>query len=40
MEGGDSDRFKALMKNIVGKRLTYQQLIGKTEEGPTAPVVN
>lgn len=24
MEGGDSDRFKAVMKQIVGKRLTYE----------------
>jgi hypothetical protein len=23
------------MKNIVGKRITYAELTGKTEEGPT-----
>jgi len=28
----DGDRFVAVMKQILGKRLTYQELIGKTEE--------
>jgi hypothetical protein len=28
----DSDRFVTVMKQIVGKRLTYQELIGKTGE--------
>jgi transposase-like protein len=28
----DSDRFLAVMKQIVGKRLTYKELIGKNEE--------
>lgn len=28
----DSDRFIAVMKQIVGRRLTYEQLIGKAEE--------
>src|SRR5437879_6884117 len=35
MEGGDSDRFKAVLKQVVGKRLTYEQLTGKLEVGPT-----
>ena len=29
----DADRFVAAMKQIVGKRLTYQELTGKTEAG-------
>ena len=28
----DAERFSKVMKQIVGKRLTYDQLIGKTEE--------
>jgi len=31
----DSDRFIEVMKHAVGKRLTYAELTGKTEEGPT-----
>ncbi len=31
----DSDRFIEVMKQAVGKRLTYAELTGKTEEGPT-----
>jgi transposase-like protein len=34
-EMNDSDRFKAVMKQVVGKRLTYEQLTGKLEAGPT-----
>ena len=34
-KGNDSDRFTEVMRQIVGKRLTYAELIGKTEEGPT-----
>ena len=34
-EMDDSDRFKAVMKQVVGKRLTYEQLTGKLESGPT-----
>jgi hypothetical protein len=30
----DCDRFRYAMRKIVGKRLTYDELIGKTEEGP------
>ena len=28
----DAERFSAVMKQIVGRRVTYKQLIGKTEE--------
>ncbi len=31
----DGDRFSYLVRKIVGKRLTYAELIGKTEEGPS-----
>jgi transposase-like protein len=31
----DSDRFIEVMKHAVGKRLTYAELIGKMEEGPS-----
>ena len=30
----DGDRFSYLVRKIVGKRLTYAELTGKTEEGP------
>jgi len=30
----DGDRFSYLVRKVVGKRLTYAQLTGKTEEGP------
>jgi transposase-like protein len=30
----DADRFRYAMRKIVGKRLTYAELTGKTEEGP------
>jgi transposase-like protein len=30
----DGDRFSYLVRKIVGKRLTYAELIGKTEQGP------
>jgi len=30
----DADRFSFLVRKVVGKRLTYAQLTGKTEEGP------
>jgi transposase-like protein len=30
----DADRFSYLVRKIVGKRLTYAELTGKTEEGP------
>jgi len=33
-ENGDAGRFETVMRQIVGKRLTYKGLIGKTEEGP------
>ncbi len=32
LEMNDSDRFITVMKQIVGKRITYKELIGKTEE--------
>src|ERR1039458_3974455 len=31
----DSDRFSYLVRKIVGKRLTYAELTGKTKDGPT-----
>ncbi len=31
----DADRFSFLVRKIVGKRLTYAELTGKTEEGPS-----
>jgi transposase-like protein len=37
MEGGDSDRFKAVLKQIVGKRVTYEQLTGKNREFDSEP---
>ena len=30
----DADRFSFLVRKIVGKRLTYAELTGKTEQGP------
>jgi hypothetical protein len=30
----DSGRFTAVMRQIVGRRVTYKQLTGKTEEAP------
>jgi transposase-like protein len=33
---GDADRFSFLVRKIVGKRLTYAELTGKTEERPEA----
>jgi transposase-like protein len=35
----DGDRFRYVMRKIVGKRLTYAELTGKTEAGPTAEEV-
>ena len=29
----DGDRFNMVVREIVGKRLTYDQLTGKTEDG-------
>jgi transposase-like protein len=34
-EMNDADRFSAVMSQIVGKRLTYKELTGKLEGGPT-----
>jgi hypothetical protein len=31
----DRGRFKLAVSQIVGKRLTYQTLIGKSEDSPT-----
>ena len=31
----DAQRFSYAMRNIVGRRLTYAELTGKTEEGPS-----
>jgi hypothetical protein len=31
----DADRFTAVMRQIVGRRLTYKELTGKLEDGPT-----
>jgi transposase-like protein len=31
----DADRFSFLVRKVVGKRLTYAELTGKTEEGPS-----
>ena len=36
----DAERFSGVMSQIVGKRLTYQELTGKTEEGPRQETVN
>jgi hypothetical protein len=32
----DADRFSFLLRKVVGKRLTYAQLIGHAEERPEA----
>ena len=32
----DADRFSFFVRKIVGERLTYAELTGKTEEGPKA----
>ena len=32
---GDGDRFSVLVRKIAGKRLTYAELTGKAEEGPS-----
>ena len=29
----DAERFASVMKQVVGRRLTYNELIGKTESG-------
>lgn len=34
-EGNDADRFEAVMKQIVDKRLTYSELTGKAQEAQT-----
>ena len=34
----DADRFSFLVRKIVGKRLTYAELTGKTEEGPSQEI--
>lgn len=34
----DGQRFNYAMRKIVGKRLTYAELTGKTEEGPTQAI--
>ena len=31
-KGNDADRFTTVMKQVVGKRITYNELVGKTEE--------
>jgi len=31
----DDLRFQLAMRHVVGRRLTYAELTGKTEEGPT-----
>ena len=31
----DADRFSFLVRKIVGKRLTYAELTGKTEQAPS-----
>lgn len=31
----DGDRFSYLVRKVVGKRLTYAELTGKAEEGPS-----
>ncbi len=37
IEMNDGDRFVTVMKQIVGKRVTYKQLIGKQGEAETQP---
>jgi hypothetical protein len=34
----DGDRFRYVMRKIVGKRLTYAELTGKTEEGTSEEI--
>lgn len=34
-EVSDSERFELVMGNVFGKRLTWNQLTGKTEDGQT-----
>jgi hypothetical protein len=34
----DADRFDAVLRNLVGKRITYKELTGK--EGETTPFVS
>jgi hypothetical protein len=38
IEMNDGDRFVAVMKQIVGKRLTYAELTGKMESGPSPEI--
>jgi transposase-like protein len=38
-EMDDADRFTAVMRQIVGRRLTYKELTGKLEDGPTQPEI-
>lgn len=33
----DAERFSKVLTQIVGKRLTYAQLTGKSEDGTTPP---
>jgi hypothetical protein len=35
----DAGRFSYLVRKVVGKRLTYAELTGKMEEGPTTEEV-
>jgi len=35
----DAERFVATMKQIVGRRVTYKQLIGEAEQIPAIPGV-
>jgi hypothetical protein len=35
----DADRFSLAVKQIVGKRLTFDQLTGKTEDASQAEVL-
>lgn len=36
---GDAGRFTEMLSTVAGRRLTYKQLIGKTEDAPTAATV-
>ena len=39
-EMSDYDRFELAVSQIVGKRLTYKELIGKTEQPGTETIIN
>ena len=38
-EMNDADRFTAIMRQIVGKRLTYKELTGKLDSAMQAEII-